>query len=156
MEVDELDLMGNLDKHDPDDVMIHTDIVMEGERDQHDTFKHDDLYEVFPDDEMEANLISPHPSSTTHHNQTDDVDILGEIEELDGQHFEVLDTVDSTVEDRAPIIKPSGDKPDETDNVDKVSQESPIDDQSPVDDDKTKKSHPSTSSSNDSAEGILL
>jgi hypothetical protein len=30
MEVDELDLMGNLDKHDPDDVMIHTDIVMEG------------------------------------------------------------------------------------------------------------------------------
>ena len=33
--------------------------------------------------------------------QGDDVDIMGDIEELDGQHFEVLDTVDSAGEGAA-------------------------------------------------------
>lgn len=59
--------------------------------------KHDDLYEVFPDEDydMDTNLLSPNGGLDR---QGDDVDIMGDIEELDGQHFEVLDTVDSAGE----------------------------------------------------------
>ena len=55
------------------------------------TEKQEDSYIVFPDYDMDTNLLSPGDSEVSNR-QGDDVYIMADMEELDEPHFEVLDS----------------------------------------------------------------